>query len=401
MEAAVANATKWHSLPAASSASRVLYTNPVCLLGTRNETEGSFNFMTVSWLTATDNRGGVFLSLNSKRHSVLNIRRDGAFTLSVATRGMEELLLRVGSCSGRDFARGGSSDTCGHSNNGEGGGRGGGGAGGRGGGGGGGEGDSGGGGRAKNEDEPGAAKASARSPFPSNVFSSKEDKAKALDIPVTRAGGAVVNKASVGDEKLWDLMSRFGWARANSKDEPLFSSPAWAALHRVACPHFASPSASSEEGEGEGKSDGDGDGDGKGRGNAMGKGKGKGKGRTPPKKLLSLCRKRFWDSFPCASAACGTCAHVCLRVRQITAVDGHVHVLATAEEVWVDPRYWHEGKLMAAAVEKEGGDKHVKRPPPGPGGSENEQGQLQQQHTPPLLSFLGSKFFAAQGTAYR
>ena len=134
---------------------------------------------------------------------------------------------------------------------------------------------------------------------------------------------------------------------------------------------------------------------GKGDGKGNGKGKGKGKERTPPKKLLRLCRQRSWDFFPCASAACGTCAHVCLRVRQITAVDGHMHVLATAEEVWVDPRYWHEGKLMAAAVEKEGGDEHAKRPP---GGSENEQ---EQQPTPPLLSFLGSKSFAAQGTAYR
>jgi len=59
--------------------------------------------MIISWLTAADNTGGVLLSVNKRRHSAAALTAPGsAFTLSVACAGMEELVLAVGACSGRD-----------------------------------------------------------------------------------------------------------------------------------------------------------------------------------------------------------------------------------------------------------------------------------------------------------
>lgn len=84
---------------------RILYTNPVCFLSVRDAATGRKNVMTISWLTPTDNHGGVFLSVNAKRHTATFLRKASAvFCLSVATQGMEEMLLAVGGCSGRDAA---------------------------------------------------------------------------------------------------------------------------------------------------------------------------------------------------------------------------------------------------------------------------------------------------------
>jgi hypothetical protein len=81
--------------------SRLLYPNPVCLLGTVSS-NGTLNAMTVSWLTCINNSGVLFLSVNLKRHSTLIIQETGKFSLSVAVDGMQPLLLEVGGCSGRD-----------------------------------------------------------------------------------------------------------------------------------------------------------------------------------------------------------------------------------------------------------------------------------------------------------
>ncbi|KAJ3025369.1 UNVERIFIED_CONTAM: hypothetical protein HDU68_007218 [Siphonaria sp. JEL0065] len=90
--------------------SRLLYTNPVCLLTTSFET--SRNVMTISWLTPIDNNGHFMCSMNQNRFSatVLHQSNDSStispvgsrFVLNVPTADNAELVLKVGGCSGRD-----------------------------------------------------------------------------------------------------------------------------------------------------------------------------------------------------------------------------------------------------------------------------------------------------------
>ena len=94
---------------------RLLYMNPVCLLATplpQTTTTGAAmadrcNLMTISWLTPTDNKGSFFMSMNRKRASADFLlgqdpaEGDAVFALSVATAGMEDTLVAVGSTSGR------------------------------------------------------------------------------------------------------------------------------------------------------------------------------------------------------------------------------------------------------------------------------------------------------------
>lgn len=88
--------------------SRVLYTNPVCFLSARSHRTGARSVMTISWLTPTDNHGGLFLSMNEKRHTARFVREavDNpagiSLCLSVATHSQTETLLNVGGCSGAD-----------------------------------------------------------------------------------------------------------------------------------------------------------------------------------------------------------------------------------------------------------------------------------------------------------
>jgi len=90
-------------------ASRVLYQNPVCLLSTTSlDRPPKRNVMTVSWLTAIDNKGGFVMALNRRRASaerIVHAFKESdvpLFTLGVAVAGMETLLLQIGGCSGRD-----------------------------------------------------------------------------------------------------------------------------------------------------------------------------------------------------------------------------------------------------------------------------------------------------------
>lgn len=81
--------------------SRLLYPNPVCLLGTVSK-EGSVNAMTVSWLSCINNHGVFFLSINEKRFSAVALQQKLCFSLCIAHAGMKSLLLDVGGSSGRD-----------------------------------------------------------------------------------------------------------------------------------------------------------------------------------------------------------------------------------------------------------------------------------------------------------
>jgi len=129
---------QWIELTNRKQFSRLLYTNPVCFLASwsppathhysmsahdtlgdndnkvRGEkaesqqespslaTTRTKNVMTLSWLTATNNKGEFIFSLNKRRCTANNIAFRGAeFVLSVPVKGMEELVLAVGRSSGR------------------------------------------------------------------------------------------------------------------------------------------------------------------------------------------------------------------------------------------------------------------------------------------------------------
>ena len=91
--------------------SRLLYSNPVCFLCTNDvqTLRASTNIMTVSWITPIDNKGTFVMSLNNSRHTVSNLFPESfprgvssKFTLSLAVRGHEDVLKRIGSMSGKD-----------------------------------------------------------------------------------------------------------------------------------------------------------------------------------------------------------------------------------------------------------------------------------------------------------
>jgi flavin reductase (DIM6/NTAB) family NADH-FMN oxidoreductase RutF len=83
---------------------RLLFGSPICVLVTPNSSfmDGGhpFNAMTVSWLTAADNQKTFIMSINTRRHTLVNLLREKEFTLSVAVAGMESALLSFGSLSG-------------------------------------------------------------------------------------------------------------------------------------------------------------------------------------------------------------------------------------------------------------------------------------------------------------
>lgn len=82
-------------------ASRLLYPNPVCLLGTCNPSADTMpNIMTISWLTCVNNDGLVFLSMNERRSSAAAILATRSLCLSVAVTGMQKMLVQAGSCHG-------------------------------------------------------------------------------------------------------------------------------------------------------------------------------------------------------------------------------------------------------------------------------------------------------------
>lgn len=95
---------RWIELNDRKEFSRLLYTNPVCFLGTQSA-PGSrrdlndTNVMVLSWLTATNNEGNFMFSLNKNRHTASMLRDE--FTLSVPVQGMEDIVLAVGGVSKR------------------------------------------------------------------------------------------------------------------------------------------------------------------------------------------------------------------------------------------------------------------------------------------------------------
>ena len=104
--------------------SRLLYCNPVCILTMRDTNvmhatksiKGSderqlYNAMTISWLTPINNHGLFVCSMNSRRYTASLLAETKAgfdaennhaskFVLSVPTKRLEDLVLKIGSCSG-------------------------------------------------------------------------------------------------------------------------------------------------------------------------------------------------------------------------------------------------------------------------------------------------------------
>jgi flavin reductase (DIM6/NTAB) family NADH-FMN oxidoreductase RutF len=84
--------------------SRILYPNPVCFLTTEDE-KGKHNVMTISWLTAANNAGGLVCVINKARFSANALMATKKFTLSVATEQHKEALVSIGKVSGRSVSK--------------------------------------------------------------------------------------------------------------------------------------------------------------------------------------------------------------------------------------------------------------------------------------------------------
>ncbi|KAF4037799.1 Flavin reductase like domain [Phytophthora infestans] len=83
--------------------SRLLYPNPVCLLSVLSSDGNDRSLMTITWITAINNQGGFICSMNATRYTANFMNQSGAvFVLNVPVRGMEELVLAIGSSSGSD-----------------------------------------------------------------------------------------------------------------------------------------------------------------------------------------------------------------------------------------------------------------------------------------------------------
>ena len=95
-------APAWLSVTEPRLRSRLLYPNPVCLLTTWGEVDGSWrkNVMTISWLTCLNNDADVLLSINARRHSAAAVLSGRAFGLSVPTSDLANMVLKIGACSG-------------------------------------------------------------------------------------------------------------------------------------------------------------------------------------------------------------------------------------------------------------------------------------------------------------
>jgi len=98
---------------------RLLFPNPCCALITKNVGSGDegvggggeetgYNIMTVSWLTATDNHTQFIMSLNHGRHTVSNLFKGAAFSLSPYTEATTATALLAGGSSGKVVVEGGS-----------------------------------------------------------------------------------------------------------------------------------------------------------------------------------------------------------------------------------------------------------------------------------------------------
>ena len=83
----------------AAQFSRLLYTNPVCILSSCSE-RLQRNLMTISWLTPLDNQGRLMCSINKRRHSAAGVLHHKTFVLNVPPANLAETLLAIGACSG-------------------------------------------------------------------------------------------------------------------------------------------------------------------------------------------------------------------------------------------------------------------------------------------------------------
>lgn len=89
----------WRTLTDPKMVSRVLYSNPVCVLTVR--VDGKRNSMTLSWLTPVSNDACFVISVSRTRYTASALcESDRKFGLSVVVAGQEGLVLAIGGCSG-------------------------------------------------------------------------------------------------------------------------------------------------------------------------------------------------------------------------------------------------------------------------------------------------------------
>ena len=86
--------------------SRLLYPNPVCILSTTS-LEKKINVMVCSWLTPIDNMGRFFMSIKKTRHTAKILLEQSVheriFGLNICNNKLQNLLLEIGSCSGKNL----------------------------------------------------------------------------------------------------------------------------------------------------------------------------------------------------------------------------------------------------------------------------------------------------------
>jgi hypothetical protein len=107
--------TQIDTIREANMLSRFLYPNPVCLLTVRKNItskkrnmpknvqaldEATTRIMTISWLTAVDNLGTFFMSMNKSRHTAKSMAPGSVFVLSVPSAALQKTVVDVGSVSG-------------------------------------------------------------------------------------------------------------------------------------------------------------------------------------------------------------------------------------------------------------------------------------------------------------
>jgi hypothetical protein len=91
--------------------SRLLYTNPVCLLSTcipqvvsdlEDGVKWSRNVMVASWLSPCNNEGMFVMCINNRRFSARCLLERKTFVLSVPVAGQEDMVIAIGSQTGKN-----------------------------------------------------------------------------------------------------------------------------------------------------------------------------------------------------------------------------------------------------------------------------------------------------------
>eukprot|EP01080_Neovahlkampfia_damariscottae_P000890 gene890-9801_t len=80
--------------------SRLLYTNPVCILTSFHEDKK--NMMTITWLTPINNTGNFICSMKKSRYTTVLVLKQKEFVLNVPTKSLGSTVLKIGKETGEN-----------------------------------------------------------------------------------------------------------------------------------------------------------------------------------------------------------------------------------------------------------------------------------------------------------